>query len=282
MRHPGKTVKVLANSLPKSGTHLLIRLFDLLGYKHGYYLMGSLARTDSTRNPFKKLMILTRRDPVGISVDMDDLSLRINPEWLEKKIRGQSGNRYYPAHLPHSEALEQLLIGQGVKIISIVRDPRDVAISYANYMLKESQYLTNFFETLPDMESRVKCVLSGCTDGGYTLAPLRERISRTIGWHHSNHVCSLKFENLVGSQGGGENEIQLQELRKILNFMGLKLTDYDIEALAADIFYKNSRTFHRGQVNQWKDLFSDRLKNHFKHECGELLRALGYEKSNSW
>jgi hypothetical protein len=282
MHIPEKSMKLVANSLPKSGTHLLMRVFDLLGYKHGYYLMGSLARTDSTKNPFKKLMIFLRRDPEGISVDMDDLSLRIKPEWLEKKLQGQAGNRYYPAHLPYSEALEKLLVEQEVKIFSIVRDPRDVAISYANFMLKEKQYLTDFFEKLPDTETRVKCVLSGCADDGYTLAPLRDRIDRTVGWHHSSSVCSLKFEHLVGSQGGGEEETQFKELKKILDFLDIRMAVSELEALANEIFYKKSKTFHRGQVNQWQDLFNDDLKDYFKRECGEALISLGYENSNNW
>jgi sulfotransferase 6B1 len=282
MHIPEKSMKLVANSRPKSGTHLLTRVFDLLGYKHGYYLMGSLARTDSTRNPIKKLMILSRLDPNGISVDMDDLSLRINPQWITKKIRQQSDYRYYPAHLPYSSELEELLVQQNVKIFSIVRDPRDVAISYTNHMLKEKQYLHSLFTKLPDTKTRIKYVLSGCSDREYTLAPLRDRIERTIGWHRSSLVCSLKFENLVGRQGGGEEKTQLDELKRILDYLDIHLEASGIEDLADEVFYTKSRTFHRGQMNQWQNLFTDDLKDYFKRECGEALISLGYEKDNNW
>lgn len=278
-----KPIRIIANSLPKSGTHLLIRVLHLLGYKEGQVLMGSIARVDSTRNPFNKLKILSRCRANGLSVDMDDLSLKVDSKWLERVFAKQLGFRYYPAHLPYTCEMEELLVQQNVKIFTIIRDPRDVAISYANYMIKDKkQYLHDFFKKLPDTKTRIKYVLSGYSLGKYTLVPLRDRISRTMGWHSSDFGCSLKFENLVGTQGGGQEMLQRHELAKILNYLDIQIDDLDFEALAGNIFHKKSKTFHSGQVNQWSDILIDDLKDCFKRECGDALISLDYEKDNNW
>jgi hypothetical protein len=59
-------------------------------------------------------------------------------EALDKKaaraISGLRCGQYAPAHLPYSGDLVKLIEGKSCKIVTIIRDPRDVYISAAMYL----------------------------------------------------------------------------------------------------------------------------------------------------
>ena len=103
------------------------------------------------------------------------------------------------------------------------------------------------------------------------------------------NICIVKFEDLVGEQGGGNTEIQKKEIEKITNFMKLSFTSDKIDEIGKDLFglikenapyisRKNQleRTFRKGQINSWKEYFTDEIMNEFNAKYGELQKKLGY------
>lgn len=271
-------MRIIANSLPKSGTHLLMRLLDLFGfYQDRLNLNGSLVRI-TERSPIRRI-IKSRyvSNTTGLPMDMDDLNLKINQSWLEARLKRVPDSHYLPSHLPYDAETEKLLQGMGYKIVFIMRDPRDVVVSYVNHVVKDSsQPLYRYFRSLPRMEDRMSAVLHGCESDGYTLAPLKQRIMHCKGWIESDSVCSISFEHLIGVQGRGDKEKQLKTIIEIEKFLGLSLDEFRRDEIASNIFSREAKTFHKGLKGGWREECTESFQVEMNEVLADDLRLLGY------
>ena len=280
---------VIANSLPKSGTHLLARFLDLLGLKECRpNLSGSLIRITGRnvlRRYFKRKRIwIDGLNEFGFKVDLDHPENRIRSKWLENIIKTDENNIYRKAHLPYSEELEKFLISLGYKVLFIIRDPRDVVVSYCNHMLRDSNYpLHKIFLNLKSDAERIKTVINGRKfSNGYALSALQNRIENVMGWWESSLTCSVRFEDLIGAQGGGISRVQHEQIKKLTKYLCYQLTSNDHFRISKQIFYPKANTFYKGIIGQWKTKFADSNIDHFKLTCGKYLIKLGYENDMNW
>ena len=80
-------MKLVVNSLPKAGTHLLSKLIKNLGFQeYKPQLSGELIR-QTHRNPFKNLQKRRRKpkkNESGLWIDLDIKNNRVSPAWLQK------------------------------------------------------------------------------------------------------------------------------------------------------------------------------------------------------
>lgn len=253
-------MKVFVNSLPKSGTHLLGRFCELVDLKEaGLHLSGTLLRK-SSRNFIRNLKLNNRKDANGIEVDLDIPHHRIKRGWLKKEIQKIPDNSYFLGHAPYSKELSALLQEEGVKVLYIYREPKDVIISLCNHFLKFENYpFHKEFTELDSTKERILLSLKGAEKGAARLAPFKTRLERSAGWKFDKSVYALPFEELIGAQGGGDKTIQKTKVEEILQF--LNLSDKNSEEIINKIFYKKAKTFNKGTINQWKEVFdADLLK----------------------
>ena len=108
----------------------------------------------------------------------------------------------------------------------------------------------------------------------------------------NNLIC--KYENLVGAEGGGTQEAQLEELKMMAHALQIQMTDDQLEQVAAKLYgdsynpfgkeeFGNFKsTFHQGKIGLWRILFNEEHKRAFKKKLGKELIALGYEKDDNW
>lgn len=105
-------------------------------------------------------------------------------------------------------------------------------------------------------------------------------------------VC--RYESLVGPKGGGSEEMQKEELKRIASYIGVDMTEDALEQISAYIygneidpfrqksFIHFQSTFHQGKTQSWKVYFKEVHKEAFKETLGKYLIALGYEQDNNW
>lgn len=119
----------------------------------------------------------------------------------------------------------------------------------------------------------------------------------------ADQVCSLiqnpgalicRFEELVGSRGGGSDELQKKVVEQIATHIGLFLTPQEIEEIAGRLygndinpfgsgdFINYQSTFREGKIGSWRGYFKEVHKAAFKQRLGKQLILLGYEKDNNW
>lgn len=236
--------KVLANSIPKSGTFLLERclslLPDMVNYHQGVFLYG--------------LKDMKRRLPA---------------------LKQMGGGSYVQAHLGYSEEADEILRSLGWKHILIVRDPRDVVVSLVKFQMRHRDLpYYGYFHALADDQERYKAVI----DGSY------HRFSQNIGHLFSHYLnwqetdcLVVRFEDLVGELGGGDTEQQYNTVERVVEFIGFDLKNVGVGHVTSNLFDSQSRTFRKGVIGDWQNHLEQANLDLLYEIMGDLLPDLGYD-----
>ena len=104
-----------------------------------------------------------------------------------------------------------------------------------------------------------------------------------LSWGNQSGNILLKFEHLVGEQGGGNNAIQYDVVTRVINHLELvgQMSDEKILAMGFESFGKTT-TFRKGQIGKWTDLLDEKDKALFKGALNNLLVELNYETGSDW
>jgi hypothetical protein len=245
---------VLANSFPKSGTHLLVQALEALPGVSNYD--SFIASVPPIRFRERSRRTLLRR--IG---------------WI---VPGE----LVSAHLHFDPVLAERLTVIGCIHFFIYRDLRDVAISEAHYLTYMNPWHRAhcFFrlELASDAE-RVLAAISGIPPGRvrYSYPGIGARFRAYLPWLERGDVCAVKFEDLVGPS---RNET----LRRMAAFYAersrcrLPLDDL-VRRMEAGIDPSRSRTLRRGEAGGWRTQFTPLHRAAVEREAGDLLARLGYE-----
>ncbi len=202
----GEKNKVVCVSIPKAGTHLLIKcltLLDIDGIEYNY---------DTSKEPAERL----RRPYSKMSVEkyaeraFSRLAYRINKNKFDR--------RSYLVHLPYNENkpfFNQFTVANFL----MIRDPRDQLISLAATSLKDPVNRELGLEkTLLDLLERKQRQTPwerrhGACDLMWTIG-IADFYHAFLPWANESNFCVVRFENLIGEQGGGTLEAQIEEIKK--------------------------------------------------------------------
>ena len=246
--------KVFANSIPKAGTNLLKRTLNLLPCVVPWWTY----HIDET-----------------IPGILDQLHTVKNGQVVT-------------AHLPWSKSLVEILISKGFGILFIIRDLRDKAVSDVHYMVHKStdHQLHRYFSSLNSDEKRLMAYIRGvpehCYPGGIRPKLWEDHTKSMLPWLDEPNCMTIRFEDLIGSSGGGSDKKQIETVDSIVKHIGIELSQEEIQQIAAKSFFAGSRTFRKGQIGDWRNHFTEEHKQIFKEVYGDTLIKLGYEKDYDW
>jgi sulfotransferase 6B1 len=237
--------RVLSVSLPKAGTHLLERALCL---------HPSL---------YRKLV------PT------------VWPEALDRRwgslaglLRTLSPGQITVAHIPFEEGYPQVLARMKATALFMIRDPRDIALSEAHYVVKhpEHPYYQRFAE-VPDLRGRIALAIDG--DRAIGLESIIDRLDLYQGWLRGSALV-VRFEDLVGPEGGGDVDRQRHLVEAIYRHLGVDAGPELVERACSRLFSSDSPTFRRGAIGGWRTQFDDELLDHFRTAVGDLAERYGY------
>lgn len=251
---------LIANSFPKSGTHLLTQILESLpGVTNYLTFLASLPSWEYRERSEKSTL---------------------------RRIRRFVGGELVSAHLFHRPEYAEALRQRGAVHYFIYRDPRDVVCSEAHYLATMAPFhrLHRVFKRQPNEADRISLSILGDQFGACPVpfANIAERFEAYRGWLEDDDVCVLRFEDLVGPN-------QESEIRRICGFYrerqqsvseSLKvLTQGALDAINPE----RSHTYRKGGgVRNWEKRFTAEHKAQFKDVAGDLLVELGYENSLDW
>lgn len=283
--------KIFINSMPKSGTHLLIKAVELLGYqsfrnnffkklmiKTGFYMPCALIYEEVNRNVPFRIMRRFKKDRESIKIGV--MSPVEVPYAVCKRWLGRINDGFYIAGQPYSELFEKVLDELRLKHILIVRDPRDVIISMAHYMAREDHKVSRCFIQMSFAE-RIKFLIEGgklqiSVKEERAFLGFRDAYESIVEWKRKNKALIVRFEDMVGSKGGGSGEQQLGAISRIAEY--LDITDNIVIKKACEGMYdKSSPTFRNGEIGSWKDEFTAELLKDFEHMMLNVFVELGYD-----
>ena len=302
-------MRVVANSIPKSGTHLLDRLLVLLGFElvdlGGVrpHLLKSGDRFPLLDQRLKRILGIRRPEDVlgigphlveggrfpparrflrsrGEKVTVGVVSPRqISRRWLAGRLAGVPEGGFVTAHCIYTPELAGLFHEGGMKTVCILRDPRDVAVSQMHYLKQlKNHFAHEEYMALPSDRERLMVSIRGGELGGQGLQPLAERYGRFLGWERAGGAVMVRFEDLVGPEGGGSEEAQRLAVGRVAMHLGVPVEERTI-GLVGEGLFGAGRTFRKGQIGGWREEFTAEHEQALEEAAGPLLAELGYQEA---
>ncbi len=265
--------KSIVISIPKSGTNLLQKLLELAGIPwSGKSIGGAFGRYELIKRLTRGPRLGETSLLVGLEVDA-----MVSPIWVRRVLAGSKG--YVTSHATYSDGLHTLLLEHGYKVLFMVRHPAAILLSWANYIAEHGYYWKEaheYFSIFP-LEERARKMLHGVwiREGVYYHS-FREVLMRALRWVGVQGVHVVRYEDLVGSRGGGNDTLQMETIRDILEHVGIH--DVDLEGIQQNL-YGGTHTFRKGSIDRWKNVFSSELKREIAEQLSDLseLSRLGYD-----
>jgi hypothetical protein len=305
-------VRIVANSIPKSGTHLLDRLLVLLGFEMvdlggvRPHLAKSNYRFPLVNKRLKSILGLRGPEDVmgigphlveggrfrparrllrgrGEKVTVGVVSPQpIGRRWLTRRLSKVPDGGFVSAHCIYTPQLADLFRQQGLSTVCILRDPRDVAVSQMHYIKQlENHFAHEGYMALPSDKERLLLAIRGGELGGRRLQSLDERYRQFLRWERDGGAAVAKFEDLVGTKGGGSAEAQRLAVGRVAEHLGVGVDEATMRAVEEGLFGAG-RTFRKGQIGGWREEFSAEHARAVEEVLGPLLVELGYEAGPNW
>jgi len=173
--------------------------------------------------------------------------------------------RFISAHEYYSEQISVLLEDEQLRHFFIIRDLRDIAVSNVFYLLKEKSHrLHKVFGEMSGFRERLLATINGIPEerlnGGRRSNSISEHAARYIPFTQDSRVLVVRFEDLVGKNGGGSKSNQLVALQGIAKHLDREVDDSCLEKVASSLFGCNTRAFRKGMLGAWRDAFEDRSR----------------------
>lgn len=245
---------VLANSHPKSGTHLLDQIVEALPGRRNF---GAFYSSMTSSYRFR----------------------RHNLEGTIGVLRNSTPGEIVRAHLFFEEELAAPLAEMNFVHYFIYRDPRDVVLSESHFLRSDHRWhrLHPYFRDAPSLDEAISMSIRGLPD----LAPeidypnIGERFRRYAGWIGRPDVYSIRFEELRSPR-------RAAILREMAEFYAARTNlsldvDAIAEAMQANIDPERSHTFRQGQSGGWRAKFTPEHIRQFEEAAGDVLREFGFE-----
>lgn len=264
----GPPPRVLVNSIPKAGTHLLTAALE-----HVPNLRPAWVHV-ATRE-----VAAAEREEQPLLLDSQD---HMDRHRLAEMLRRPKYGQYATAHLFPYPALLDDLDDLRYRVVFMVRDPRDVVVSMTAYRgsLSRHPQRRRYREALRTDEARLLATIEGVPgdEFGPASPSFGRRLSAWAPWLSAPNTLSCRFEDLVGPRGGGSTRAQVDTIRRIGDHIDRPLDEEQATAIVSRTWSPKSPTFRAGKVGGWRAHFSGRVRDAFAREVGdELLRTFGYD-----
>lgn len=168
--------------------------------------------------------------------------------------------------------LAKAVIPKFNKTIYIIRDPRDVAISYSKFAFTEHK-LTN---GSPHYEQSPQTYLAN------RLESMTRRWVQHVGgylkYQNELNIYPIFYERLLYDFDN--------ELAKLLAYLEIELSPAEIAQIKHQVTFKTMKQkspkhLRKGSAGQWQSTLSDRQKQQVNHLAGSMLQLLDYPQINS-
>jgi hypothetical protein len=264
-KHPAHTLSgaVFVNGIWKSGNHLVYSALNELGVEGPFN--GIAAHLLFGRAKFAKRLLRgswpgTKAIDVGLETEA-----QVRPGYLRHTLRKLEG-RIVGGHAAHSEALVALLREEGARMIAIRRDPRDILVSFADWIGKRDDFFLYPDFAQLKRDERIALLLRGGEGTGYRLKPFNDVLRNAEGWLTTP-------EDLVGAKGGGSNTAQTDAVTALHAHVG---GPKPLEVVKFEQIYGGSLTFNKGRAARWRELDNVLLVEEIVDRLGPHLATWGY------
>lgn len=295
MLSASKSHRVFINSLPKSGTHLVIKAVEQLGYREHFAGKASQLEVPGTAPMFINFRevrdALQRDGGTLLPPSMDAIAVgTLAPIYVgipdvSRWFTSLGPGEFIMGHALFTPVLQPLLDALQVKHLFILRDPRAVVVSLMDFIcntrgMPHPHFLQDDFEPLSLMD-RLKFLIEGgnAPRAGLHTQPFAAVYQSMLEWQLVPGCQVLRFEDLVGPRGGGDERRQLEAFERIAAHLEEPVVGEPTEQARARveaIFDPSARTFRVGRIGGWDAQLDDKSRAYLNAACEPLCHAAGY------
>lgn len=228
---------------------------------------------------------------IQLMTDKKSIQSPVRVPILQKACLNNNIVRTFEIYNPH---ILRTLRGNQHKLIALIRDPRDALISLVFYLRSfafkpENHLKRDFYIVRPDFDlltlnHQIKALIAG----GHNMISYIQFYRERIQWALQPGNLMVKYEDLVGAEGGGNDISQQLAILSIAQYIHLNLTESRFNHVLENLYVnfgneiQDGRVFKRSSIGNWKTFFSPQHKALFKKLMGQDLITLGYEKDFNW
>ena len=190
----------------------------------------------------------------------------------------------------------------GARVIHIIRDGRDVAVSATHHRWNQAEDRGGSSRPTPDQLAKREAYredpqgLLRTDDGifpegyvGKSAAKWGTRVGKTVrdgpALLGADYYAEVRYEDLL--------EKPEEELGRLLGFLGADASGPTVRRCVRAASFERlaggrsrgqeaASFFRKGVAGDWKNVFTERNKQDFKAAAGDLLIELGYEEDGDW
>lgn len=268
--------KVFVNSLPKSGTNLVAKCLELMGYRQSGHIDASLV-TSRKISSFLRRIYFHPFSSSGYLVGID-MPLELSRRAINRIITRTKPQEFVAGHVGYNAELLDVIKENGYAPILILRDPRAVLNSFVHYVSTNKKHALYEYFKSKTKDEKYNLTLHGVKTNKVQLQSLLNRCKAMDPWLSDPAVLKLKFEDLIGSSGGGSDETQKQILTEISSFIGCE--NIDISEISEKVFGAGRHTFRKGVINSWAEEMPVNIQSDVNKVMHDILISWGYEADN--
>jgi hypothetical protein len=184
------------------------------------------------------------------------------------------------------------------RVIHVIRDGRDVAVSMIHHMWNYAKDAGAFYDLEPeDIEKRDAYRKNPASANGLFTEKRLKGIARSWATRVGKAVAygpALLGENYVEVRYEDLLNMPEEEIGGLLRFLGayageetvkrcIEMSSFEKWSEGRERGEEDSSAFYRkGIAGDWKNVFTERDKEVFEEAAGELLIRLGYERDGDW
>jgi len=203
---------------------------------------------------------------------------------LTQDVLMRPSSFFHGTHIFHTKENKEAL--KTYKGIFVMRDPRDVAISFA-LLIKESSTWSKLLHFNVSKEKLISKLVRkfsieapGWSNSTIDALPTGNEFYRAYwGWKDEPNMLLVTYEDLIGRSGGGSGSKQLDAIAAIADHLEIPLDVKSLKKIARSFIDKKS--IHN-KIGAWKDHFTEKNIAEYKEVIGQLLIDMGYEKDFNW
>jgi hypothetical protein len=248
---------VLANSFPKSGTHLLDQIVAALPHRRNF---GSFLASLTSSFQYR----------------------RRTAEATCRFIEGVVPGEIVRGHLWYASAAAEALQAKNAVHYLIVRDPRDVVISEAHYLrsLNPWHKLHPYFRSAGSTDEAISIAIEGLPAKEPDYPNIGRRLALFEPWFDDPNVCLVRFEDLLSQ----ECDATLQRMIEFYGGHSARVDDAEklLVEMKAKMAPGKSHTFRSGKAGGWKESLTAAHRERFKQVAQDALVRLGFEADDNW
>ncbi len=275
---PEPGTRVIIDSLPKSGTHLLAKLVAGMGFQD-----INIAILNDNYLDFSKKGDWDNWEPIRAANLGDQIA---NPARIycdtTKALELLGPNQFCISHLEYKPKIKNAIAYNHISHLFIIRDLRDNICSMVDHRinLRAHAYNPDWYYYLSALSSDEDRLITAIEGRDRFLEPFASHLDYGAGWVDDPDTLVVRFEDLIGPSGGGEVDMQKRVIAQVAEFLGLTLANSEVDRLAATLWGGNTRTMNRGQRGSWDSRFTPRVEERFWEIYGPYMECLGYRESS--